>query len=316
MFIDIAIILIGFGALVWSADLFVDGAAAIARHLGMAPLLIGMTIVSVGTSAPEILVSLMSAISDAGALAIGNAFGSNIANIGLVLGVTLVIAPITVGKSSAFVDLPLLLLTSLCCGLLLIDGRLSFIDSSLLLAGLVLFFWRLLNHAHHPDINDEVPDIPNMAPARAWLLFGVGLIALVISSRALVYGAVNVATALGVSELIIGLTIVALGTSLPELAASLISAIRGHADIAIGAVVGSNMFNLLVVLALPGFFDDLIVERSDIIRDAGTVFVTTATLMFFVAINWRPEQQRARVGRFAGSTFLGIYIAYYVWLFI
>ena len=130
------------------------------------------------------------------------------------------------------------------------------------------------------------------------------------------YGAVNVATALGVSELIIGLTIVALGTSLPELAASLISAIRGHADIAIGAVVGSNMFNLLVVLALPGFFDDLIVERSDIIRDAGTVFVTTATLMFFVAINWRSEQQRARVGRFAGSTFLGIYIAYYVWLFI
>lgn len=316
MLTDLTIILLGFVALVWSADRFVEGAAAIARSFGMAPLLIGMTIVSVGTSAPEILVSLMSALTGAGALAIGNAFGSNIANVGLVLGVTLVIAPIAVGRSTAFIDLPLLLITSLVCALLLIDGALSFRDSALLSLAFFLFLWRLARHARHPDPTDEAPEIPSMHPRKAWFIFLVGLIVLIISSRALVYGAVNIAIAMGVSELIIGLTIVALGTSLPELAAALLSALKGHADIAIGAIVGSNMFNLLVVLSLPGLFDDLVVNRSDVLRDAGTVAMTTAVLCAFVFLGWRRDEQAARLGRFAGCTFLAIYFAYYSLLFL
>ena len=248
MLLDFIIIAIGLAALVWSADQFVEGAAAIARRAGMAPLLIGMTIVSVGTSAPEILVSLMAALAGSGALAVGNAFGSNIANIGLVLGVTLLIAPIVVGRTTAFTDLPLLLTTILLCGFLLYDGELSFADAIVLLVGLALFLLRMINHARRPDVSDEPPEIPNMTLGKAWFTFLIGLVVLIISSRGLVYGAVNIAESFGVSELIIGLTIVAVGTSLPEMAASVVSAMRGHADIAIGAVVGSNMFNLLVVL--------------------------------------------------------------------
>jgi len=275
-----------------------------------------MTIVSVGTSAPEILVSLMAAMSGSGALAVGNAFGSNIANIGLVLGCTLLIAPIVVGRTTAFTDLPLLLTTIVLCGFLLHDGELSFTDAVVLILGLLLFLTRMISHARKPDINDEEPDIPNMTLAKAWLTFTVGLVVLILSSRALVYGAVNIAQAFGVSELIIGLTIVAVGTSLPEMAASVVSAMRGHADIAIGAVVGSNMFNLLVVLALPGFFTDLPLGRDEIIRDLGTVFATTLLLSVWVWVGWRSSLGHARLGRTLGTLFLLCYVCYYAWLFL
>lgn len=315
MLADLLIIAVGLAALVWSADLFIDGAAAIARKAGMAPLLIGMTIVSIGTSAPEILVSLMSALAGSGSLAVGNAFGSNIANIGLVLGITLVISPITVGRTTALLDLPLLLTTIALCGFLLFDGVLSFWDSIALLVGLGLFLTRMYTHVHQPDINDEAPVIPEMSAGKAWLMFAIGLLILIGSSRALVYSAVNIATSLGVSELIIGLTIVAIGTSLPELAASTISAMRGHADIAIGAIVGSNMFNLLVVLSLPGLFDDVVVGSAEVYRDLGTVFATTALLALFIWFKWNKTSGRARLGRLPGFTFLGIYVVYYFWLF-
>lgn len=316
MLLDLAIIAVGLIALVWSADQFVDGAAAIARRAGMSPLLIGMTIVSVGTSAPEILVSLMSALAGSGALAVGNAFGSNIANIGLVLGITLLIAPITLGRTTAFTDLPLLLTTIVVCGFLLHDGVLSFMDSIALLIGLALFLMRMISHARKPDISDEAPEIPDMSAAKAWITFSIGLVALIAASRALVFGAVNIASALGVPELIIGLTIVAVGTSLPELAASAVSAMRGHADIAIGAVIGSNMFNLLVVLSLPGLFVDLEVGQADIYRDLGTVFATTLLLAIFSWLGWRSSLGYARLGRFPGAAFLALYVLYYAWLFI
>ena len=316
MLLDFIIIAIGLAALVWSADQFVEGAAAIARRAGMAPLLIGMTIVSVGTSAPEILVSLMAALAGSGALAVGNAFGSNIANIGLVLGVTLLIAPIVVGRTTAFTDLPLLLTTILLCGFLLYDGELSFADAIVLLLGLALFLLRMINHARRPDVSDEPPEIPNMTLGKAWFTFLIGLVVLIISSRGLVYGAVNIAESFGVSELIIGLTIVAVGTSLPEMAASGVSAMRGHADIAIGAVVGSNMFNLLVVLSLPGLFSDLSLNQSEVIRDLGTVLFTSALLGAFVWTGWRSALGHARLGRIAGALFLLSYVVYYALLFL
>lgn len=316
MLINIAVIAAGLGALVWSADRFVEGAAALARRVGMSPLLIGMTIVSVGTSAPEILVSIMAAITGSGSLAVGNAFGSNIANIGMVLGITLLISPIVVGRTTVTRDLPLLVVTVIICGFLLWDRELSYLDAWALTGGLLLFISRMINHARKPDNSDEAPEIHDMTLTRASLTFAMGLIVLIAASRALVWAAVNIASALGISELIIGLTIVAVGTSLPELAASAVSAFKGHADIAIGAVVGSNMFNLLVVLAVPGFFSDLPLSEGAVLRDLSMVLITTLTLAGFAWLTFNPRTHRARLGRRAGAVFLSLYVAYYGVLFL
>lgn len=315
MITDLAIITASFVILVWSADRFIDGAAAIAKNMGMSPLLIGMTIVSVGTSAPEIIVSLMAALTGAGNLAVGNALGSNIANIGLVLGITLLISPIVVGRITAFADLPLLLGTILLCWLLLMDNAISRVDALILLGGLGFFLWRMVKHNQQPDAADDLPHIPSLSTARAWLLFILGLLLLVASSRALVFGAVNIATRFGVSELVIGLTIVALGTSLPELAASLLSALRGHADIAIGAVVGSNMFNLLVVLSLPGLFGRLELAPEALTRDLGTVFITTLIVALTTWLVWNKQTKVARLGRRLGLILFSSYLLYYGVLF-
>ena len=315
MVLDFIVIVVGLLALVWSADQFVEGAAAIAGSVGMPPLLIGMTIVSIGTSAPEILVSLMATIAGAGELAVGNALGSNIANIGLVLGITLLISPILVGRTTAFVDLPILIGVIVLCGVSLADAVLSIVDASLLMGALVLYLLRIGSHLRRPDPTDTPPELPSMPLIRAVASFLVGLVILIVSSRALVWASVNVAESFGVSELLIGLTIVAFGTSLPELAASVVSALRGHADIAIGAVVGSNMFNLLIVLALPGFFETLQLSISDIKRDLGAVMITTLALTLLIWLGWRSTDNKARLGRFAGGIFLTLYVVYYLWLF-
>ncbi|EED35578.1 putative K+-dependent Na+/Ca+ exchanger [Luminiphilus syltensis NOR5-1B] len=315
MLLNFIVITVGLATLLWSADRFVEGSATIARSMGMPPILIGMTIVSIGTSAPEILVSLMASITGSGDLAVGNAFGSNIANIGLVLGITLLISPFTVGRTTATKDLPLLLLTIITCGFLLRDGVLSLLDSLVLTVGLVIFFARLSAHLKHPDINDQQPDIPQLPLAKAWWLFLIGTTLLIASSRALVWSASNIAAAFGVSELVIGLTIVAIGTSLPELAASVVSARRGHADIAIGAVVGSNMFNLVVVLAIPGFFGNLTISTAALGRDLGTVLISTLLLTLFVFLGWNRTSHRGHLGRSAGIAFLALYALYTGWLF-
>jgi len=315
MVLDFVVIVVGLLALVWSADQFVEGAAAIAGSVGMPPLLIGMTIVSVGTSAPEILVSLMAAIAGSGELAVGNALGSNIANIGLVLGITLLISPILVGRTTAFIDLPILIGVIILCGVSLADAVLSIVDASLLMGALVLYLLRIGSHLRRPDPNDTPPELPTMPLARALGAFLIGLIILIASSRALVWASVNVAQGFGVSELLIGLTIVAFGTSLPELAASVVSALRGHADIAIGAVVGSNMFNLLIVLALPGFFETLQLSIHDIQRDLGAVMISTVILTLLIWIGWHGADNKARLGRSAGGVFLALYVFYYLWLF-
>ena len=315
MVLDFVVIVVGLLALVWSADQFVEGAAAIAGSVGMPPLLIGMTIASVGTSAPEILVSLMAAIAGSGELAVGNALGSNIANIGLVLGITLLISPILVGRTTAFIDLPILIGVIILCGVSLADAVLSIVDASLLMGALVLYLLRIGSHLRRPDPNDTPPELPTMPLARALGAFLIGLVILIASSRALVWASVNVAQGFGVSELLIGLTIVAFGTSLPELAASVVSALRGHADIAIGAVVGSNMFNLLIVLALPGFFETLQLSIHDIQRDLGAVMISTVILTLLIWIGWRGADNKARLGRSAGGVFLALYVFYYLWLF-
>lgn len=310
-----AVIAAGLVVLVWSADRFVDGASAIADRAGLSPMLIGLTIVSVGTSAPEILISVMSALADSGELAVGNALGSNIANIGLVLGATLVITNIGLRRSTVFTDLPLLLMVVLITWGLLSDYQLSRRDSLILLTLLVLFFLRVFRQTSIADSNGQAQDIPAMGMARAWASFLGGLLLLIGSSRVLVWSASNIALSLGVSELVIGLTIVAVGTSLPELAASIASALKGQADMAIGAIVGSNMFNILLVLAIPGLWGDLSLPGAVVGRDMVAVFLTSFVLALAAAWRWNAKQQVSNLSKSSGAVLLILYIAYYSVLF-
>jgi len=310
----VAAIAAGLAILVWSADRFVDGASAIAQRAGLTPMLIGLTVVSVGTSSPEILISIMSVLAGSGELAVGNALGSNIANIGLVLGVTLLIAPIAIRRGTAFIDLPLLIGSVLFTAWLIWDLELSRMDSVFLLCALSLFFIRISQHVKNPADGSVTPTIPDLSAARAWLSFGGGLVLLIASSRLLVWSATQIAMALGVSELIIGLTIVAVGTSLPELAASIMSAVKGHADMAIGAVVGSNMFNILLVLAIPGFWSSLSLAPEVLSRDLAMVFLTTLLLALAALWGWNRVEGRGELKRGTGLMLLICYIGYYFWL--
>jgi len=310
----VAAIAAGLALLVWSADRFVDGASAIAQRAGLTPMLIGLTVVSVGTSSPEILISIMSVLAGSGELAVGNALGSNIANIGLVLGVTLLIAPIAMRRGTIFIDLPLLIGSVLFTAWLIWDLELSRMDSVFLLCALSLFFIRISQHVKNPADGSVTPTIPDLSAGRAWLSFGGGLVLLIASSRLLVWSATQIAMALGVSELIIGLTIVAVGTSLPELAASIMSAVKGHADMAIGAVVGSNMFNILLVLAIPGFWSSLSLAPEVLSRDLAMVFLTTLLLALAALWGWNRVEGRGELKRGTGLMLLICYICYYFWL--
>ena len=310
------VIAVGLVALVWSADRFVDGASAIAKRAGLTPMLIGLTIVSVGTSAPEILISIMSALADSGELAVGNALGSNIANVGLVLGVTLLFSTITLGRDTIWIDLPLLILVVLVTWFLLYDLELSQSNSFVLLGMLALFFVRVAQHAGQSNEYVEAREIPTLTLPLAWLSFLGGLALLIASSRILVWAASHIATALGVSELIIGLTIVAVGTSLPELAASVMSALKSHADMAVGAIVGSNMFNILLVLAIPGLWGSLSLQTAVISRDMVAVFITTLVLALAALWRWNGASGSGTLGRGMGLLLLSLYIAYYGWLFL
>ena len=311
--LDLIFIVLGLAGLLWSSDKFVEGAAAIAKHAGMSPFIIGMTIVSLGTSAPEIVVSLIASVTGSGELAVGNALGSNITNIGLVLGLTLMIRAMTIDASATKRELPQMVAVTLLAGALMSDHLLSIADGLILLSSLALFLFLL---ARRDSTLVPVADNTKHSTTllNAWIAFIVGLVLLVVSSRLLVVGAVNIATALGVSELVIGLTIVAIGTSLPELAASVMSALKGHADIAIGAIVGSNVFNLLVVLAIPGIFGPLVLDVSVMDRDWTATLLLTGTLMGFAWIAYARTLGRAQgsgeLGRAAGVVLVGMYTAY------
>jgi len=312
-------ILGGFALLVWSADRFVEGAAATARHAGMPSLLIGMVIVGFGTSAPEMVVSAVAALDGNPDLALGNALGSNIVNTGLILGVTALIAPIAVHSKIVRRELPLLLAISLLAGALLWDGDLSRTEAIGLLAGFfALIGWtiyeglRYREDALAGEMDQELAGHPMpLGKALFWLV--AGLLLLIVSSRVLVWGAVSIAQALGVSDLIIGLTIVALGTSLPELAASVIAARKGEHDIAIGNVVGSNMFNLLAVIGIAGVITPMSSITTEVLsRDWPTMLVLTLAL-FVMAFGFRGQ---GRINRLEGLLLLLGYLGYTAYLVV
>jgi cation:H+ antiporter len=314
MLYPILALLAGLALLVWSADRFVMGAAATAKNFGMSPMLIGLTIVSFGTSAPEILVSVMAATSGAGELAIGNALGSNIANIALVLGITALIAPLPVKSGVLKKELPLLLGITLLAGALLYNLQLSLLDSIILILSLMFclyLFSRFQKNADADDkINEEEEELPELRTPVAifWLI--LGLLILAGSSKMLVWGASEIAYSLGVGELIVGLTIVAIGTSLPELAASVASALKNHHDIAIGNVVGSNIFNLAAVMAVPGFVAPIALDSIVLYRDYAVMLGLTVALLLFAF--W---QKPPSISRFEGAILAAAYAAYLVLLY-
>lgn len=321
MLLASAAMIIGLFILIWSADLFVAGAASVARNLGMSPVLIGLTIVSLGTSAPEILVSINAALTGAGELAIGNALGSNIANIGLVLGVTVLVVPMLIRPDCIRIELPTLLLVTFATGLLLLDRQLSRLDGLIMIGGLCLIMLQMIRaQSSDAGILSESGEekLPELSATRAWLAFGSGLALLIGSSRLLVWGATDIAARVGVSELVIGLTVVAVGTSLPELAATLASALKRHTDIAIGNIIGSNLFNLLAVMSVPGLLNPL--EISDFVLYRDYPIMTAATILLAIAI-YSGSRRRAAVdgcayiGRGVGVLLTGLYGVYYYWLF-
>ena len=322
MLLAAATILICFIVLIWSADLFVAGAASIAENMGMSPIIIGLTIVSLGTSAPEILVSLNASLTDSGELAIGNAIGSNIANIGLVLGVTLLIAPLMVHQSCMKKEVPLLLLVTAATGTLLLDGVLSEFEGWLMLGALFLIVAQMVRgQKKNQDMLSEAVEEPlhHLKPLRAWLSFGIGLVLLVASSKLLVWGAVFTAKELGVSELVIGLTIVAVGTSLPELAATVASALRGHTEIALGNIIGSNMFNLLAVMSIPGIIGSQQLQPAVVSRDYPVMTFMTVLLAVAIYVSRKRVKSTAGhsyLGRIVGTVLVSFYALYYYWLHV
>lgn len=313
-------ILAGFAGLVWSADRFVEGSACIAKAAGLSPLIIGLTIVSFGTSAPEVLVSISAALEGAGELAIGNALGSNLANLGLVLGATALIAKLPVQKPILLHEMPILFGVTAFAGYVLWDFHISLWEGIALLALIIpvmAFLVIIKQRDLTPAELEAEQQIPDMSAKAAWLWFLVGLGLLVLSSRVLVWGATETATYFGVSPLIIGLTVIAVGTSLPELAASIMSALRGHHDIALGNVIGSNIFNILAVMSIPALFSPLTLESVVFSRDYISMAGLTAFLVCWISLEYlrRREKSSANLGRGMGLCLLTAYIAYYFWLF-
>ncbi len=309
-------VIIGFVGLVWSADRFVEGSASIAKAAGLSPLLIGLTIVSLGTSAPEMMVSLNAALDGAGGLAIGNAIGSNLANIGLVLGVTAIIATLPVKKALLQHEIPMLAGVTLLAGWFIYDAHLTLLEG-LLLAGAIIPVIGFLIVVKKKDNDFHEEDLHLVSPKKAWVLFLVGLTLLVISSKILVWGATKSATIFGVPPLIIGLTVVAVGTSLPELAASVVSALKGHHDIALGNVVGSNIFNLLAVMSIPSIIEPLDIDGPVFVRDYLSMAAITALLVLIIVFKYCFNKDKSKVGlgKLTGVLLLVCYAAYYVFLF-
>ncbi len=305
-------ILGGLLLLVWSADRFIDGAAAAARHFGMPSLLIGIVVIGFGTSAPELAISAISALNGSPGLALGNAYGSNIANIGLILGLTALLMPIAVQSGILRKELPLLLGATLLAGVQLLDGEISRLDAVVLLvAFLALMGWMVWQGLQQRDdalgseVEQELTE-QSMPLPKALFWLALGLVLLIVSSRILVWGAVEIASALGVSDLIIGLTIVAIGTSLPELASSIIAVRKGEQDLALGNVIGSNLFNVLAVVGVAGLIMPMPVPHEILWRDWLVMFGFTLALFIF-SYGFRAA---GRINRLEGGVLLGGFAAY------
>ncbi|MGO2393251.1 MAG: calcium/sodium antiporter [Halomonas sp.] len=313
MLLPVLAVAFGLALLVWSAEKFVEGAAATSRWLGLSPLLIGMLVIGFGTSAPEMMVSVLAAMQGNPGLAVGNAYGSNIANIGLVLGSVALIAPLAVHSSVIRKEMPLLMLCTLVTGWMLLDGIVTRWEALCLLLVLVVFIVvsiiRSRNQSNDALVAEVTETLESKPMSRGksimWTL--LGLILLVASSRLLVWGAVEIAVRFGVSDLIVGLTVVAVGTSLPELASSISALRRKEHDMVLGNIVGSNLFNSLAVVGIAGLIAPIETGREVLVRD-WSVMTCMTLLMILFAFSWRGRPRR--INRLEGGILLALFVAY------
>lgn len=321
MLTSFVILILGFAALVWSADRFVYGAAALAKNMGIPTLIIGLTVVAMGSSAPEMMVSASAALAGKTDTAVGNAIGSNITNIFLVLGITALLRPLSVSSSTLKREMPLVLLISVATWYVFSDNYFSFTEGIALLVAFIVFIAGLITisikaknqtQADDPFVSEACEDVPNNVPTKSavfWL--AVGIILLPISSHFLVGSAVDIAKYFGLSDLVIGLTIIAIGTSLPELAASVAGVLKKEDDLALGNIVGSNIFNILAVLPLAGIINPSIIDPSAANRDV-LIMIGATIALIVMSLSFRGTH---RINRVEGGLLLVAFIAYQGYIF-
>lgn len=312
----LSVIGLGLALLVWSADWFINGAGGLARNFGVPPLLVGLTLVALGTSAPEMLVAIVAALKGNGILALGNALGSNIANIGLVLGVSALIKPLKINAILLRREFPILLLITLVVGVMFKDGYFSHREGMVLLLGtlglLIYIFYLGLQAKQAKALEMLTPELPSViSTKKASIQLITGLILLPLSAEMFVHGAVTFAHILGVSDLVVGLTVVAIGTSLPELFTSVIGMLKGEDDIVLGNILGSNIFNLLVVLGLPGVIAPTVLPPEIFHRDYVWMLALTSSFFIGSLIKGKP----LRLSRWEGIILLFAYVIY-LWLLV
>lgn len=317
MFEATALLIVGLILLVWSADRLVFGAAAIARNIGISPLVIGMTILAMGSSAPEMMVSATAALEGKTDTAVGNVLGSNIANIALILGITALIKPLSISSVVLRRELPLMIGVTLLAGLLLWNSHLGFYEGILLFSLFVVFILTMLQISRKEQQNgdtllaereSEIPDGVNNKHALFWV--AIGLILLPISANILVNNSIIIAKYFGMSDLVIGLTIIAVGTSLPELAASLAGVLKGEDDMAVGNIIGSNVFNILAVMGIPGLLNPAILSDSVMGRDFW-VMLGLSLLLVVMALG-----KSRSINRLEGGALFVIFLIYQGYLLI
>lgn len=313
------LLITGLALLVWSSDVFIEGAASTALRYNVSPLIIGVVIIGFGTSSPEMIVAVMASLEGNPGLAIGNAVGSNITNIGLVLGVTALLAPIIVKSSVLKRELPVLLVVTALGIALLLDHKLGVWDGVILLTTLVgILIWMIKTNkniatgdALAEDVNRELSELPKLSKVKSFVFLFGGLILLMIAARMMVWGAVEIAEFFQVPDLIIGLTIIAIGTSLPELAAAITAALKNEVDMMIGNILGSNLFNLLAVLAVPAILAPSLIDTAVLQRDYPIMLAFTVA-MLLVAL---PRKGNAVISRIEGFLLLALFVGYLTLLY-
>lgn len=315
MLIAVLKIIGGLVALTYGADRFVDGASSIAKSLNVSTLLIGLTVVAFGTSAPEMLVSASAALKGNPGIALGNAIGSNIANMALVLGATALVIPLVVQSQTLRKEFPILWIVMLGVFVLLYNLELTRFKAVLMLIGLLIFMIWIVADGKRTASNiksDQVQEVTkiNLKSAIFWTIFGLGI--LVVGANILVDGSSTVARSFGISDAVIGLTIVAIGTSLPELAASLAGALKGEPDLAMGNVIGSNVFNLLAVIGIAGTLSPMSISQELMSRDYTLMLLLTGLLFAFCFWQQRGDKKEGSLNRKHGIILLGIYVVYIV----
>jgi cation:H+ antiporter len=315
MLLNLTALIAGLVLLAGGSDRFVLGAASVARHLGVTPMVVGLTVVAVGTSAPEMLVSGMAALQGNPGIAIGNVLGSNVANMTLVVGVSALVVPLLVASRTLRREFPILFAVTALAWVLCLDGVLDRLDGALLMVAMVVVLWLIVRQARaarrsdplRQELDVEMAVAARLSTSRAALFTGLGLLALLAGSKLVVFGASELARAYGVSDLVIGLSIVAVGTSLPELAASVASALKGEPDMAVGNVLGSNLFNLLPVLGIAGLVQPFGIEREALQRDF-PVMVALTVVLYLLCLGW--GRGAGQVSRLGGAVLLLVFVGY------